>query len=368
MPQPVLAAIQNHLRLEAEIGGYEAAEQEEASIERAYRSAARLIGAHPDEIAIVENATRAWDMAFYSIPLRPGDRILTAAAEYASNYIAYLQRAKATGAIIEVIPDDEHGQTSVAALDRMLASRERVKLIAVTHVPTNGGLVNPASQIGKIARVGRRALPAGRLPVDRPDADGRRRGRLRPALGDREEIPARPAGDRLSICPPGPDRTAGTAFPGSSRRGVGRPRPVRNPAGCPPGSRTGKRIWRRKSAWAPRWITPRSGVSTSPGSASRRWRKCCAEGRCSACLGFPSATWERCAAGSSLSRLLAGIRRKFKQRLGALGINVSVSTVFDPIGYGKARPHKPGARFCALLQQRRGKVERFCEAFGEALN
>ena len=152
MPQPVLDAIQNHLRLEAETGGYEAAEQEEASIERVYTSAARLIGAHPDEVAVVENATRAWDMAFYSIPLQPGDRILTATAEYASNYIAYLQRAKATGAIIEVIPDDEHGQTSVAALERMLAERGRVKLIAVTHVPTNGGLVNPASQIGKIAR------------------------------------------------------------------------------------------------------------------------------------------------------------------------------------------------------------------------
>jgi selenocysteine lyase/cysteine desulfurase len=150
MPSPVLDAMLDHLRLEAEIGGYEAAERADASVEHTYAAAARLIGAHPDEIAIVENATRAWDMAFYSIPLQPGDRILTATAEYASNYIAYLQRARVTGARIEVIPDDEHGQVSVAALESMLD--ERVKLIAVTHVPTNGGLVNPAVQIGRVAR------------------------------------------------------------------------------------------------------------------------------------------------------------------------------------------------------------------------
>ena len=150
MPQPVLDATIAHLQLEAQIGGYEAAESAHDAVEHVYDAAAALIGCSRGEIAIVENATRAWDMAFYSIPFAPGDRILTAMAEYASNYIAFLQIAKKTGATVEVIPNDAHGQISLEALRE--AIDDRVKLIAITHVPTNGGLVNPVAGVGKIAR------------------------------------------------------------------------------------------------------------------------------------------------------------------------------------------------------------------------
>jgi cysteine desulfurase / selenocysteine lyase len=149
MPQPVLDAVVNHLQLEAALGGYEAKEKELAAVEHVYDDAARLINCSSDEIAFIENATRAWDMAFYSIPFRSGDRILTAKSEYASNYIAYLQVARRTGAVVDVIPDDEYGQTSVSALRDMID--ERVKLISITHVPTQGGLVNPAREIGAVA-------------------------------------------------------------------------------------------------------------------------------------------------------------------------------------------------------------------------
>lgn len=150
MPQPVLHATVSHLQLEASIGGYEAAAQAHDAVERVYDAAATLLGCHRDEIAIIENATRAWDMAFYAVPLGPGDRILTATAEYASNYMAFLQVARKTGAVVEVIPNDEHGQISIEALRRALDAR--VKLIAITHVPTNGGLVNPAAAVGRVAR------------------------------------------------------------------------------------------------------------------------------------------------------------------------------------------------------------------------
>jgi cysteine desulfurase/selenocysteine lyase len=169
-PQPVLEAVLGHLRLEAEIGGYEAADRAEAALEGVYGSIARLINAAPEEIALVENATRAWDMAFYSLKLGPGDRILTAMAEYASNVIAFLQIAERTGVEIVVVPNDEAGALSVEALERLIDSH--VKLIAVTHVPTNGGLVNPAAAIGRVAR--KHGIPylldacqsVGQMPVD----------------------------------------------------------------------------------------------------------------------------------------------------------------------------------------------------------
>lgn len=150
MPLQVLEPMLDYLRLESRLGGYEAVEKHKAEFDAVYHSAARLIGAQSEEIAVVENATRAWDMAFYAIPFQPGDRILTAKASYASNYIAFLQIAKKCGVEIDVIPDDEHGQLSLADLNDMMDSR--VRLLAITHIPTNGGLVNPVVEAGRIPR------------------------------------------------------------------------------------------------------------------------------------------------------------------------------------------------------------------------
>lgn len=170
MPQPVLGATINHLQLEAQIGGYEAAEQAKDALEHVYDAAAALIGCARDEIAMIENATRAWDMAFYSIPFQVGDRILTSIAEYASNYIAFLQIARKSGVIVEAVPNDEYGQLSIKALRHMID--DRVKLIAVTHVPTSGGLVNPIAEIGKVARAAGilylvdACQSVGQMPID----------------------------------------------------------------------------------------------------------------------------------------------------------------------------------------------------------
>ena len=164
-PRQVVDAQVEFLRREARYGGYETKDSYSERIESTYGSIATLIGAHVDEIALTSNATESFELAFASIALEAGDRVLTAQAEYSSNFIAYLHAQNQLGISVEVIPSDEHGQTDPVALEAMLD--DRVKLISVSQMPTNGGLINPAADIGEVARGGRYSLFARRLSDDR---------------------------------------------------------------------------------------------------------------------------------------------------------------------------------------------------------
>jgi selenocysteine lyase/cysteine desulfurase len=170
MPLSVYMAVKEHLDLELNIGGYEAMARANAAFERTYDAIAELINCDRSEIALVENATVGWQMAFHGLSFSEGDRILTAEAEYSANVISYLQQAKQSGAIVEFIPSDEQGQLDVYALENMID--DRVKLISITQIPTNGGLINPATEIGAVAR--RHGIPylldacqaVGQIPID----------------------------------------------------------------------------------------------------------------------------------------------------------------------------------------------------------
>jgi cysteine desulfurase / selenocysteine lyase len=184
-PAVVTDAVVGHLRLEERIGGYEAAEAAASEVDNSYTAIARLIGCAPSEVAVVENATRGWDMAFYAFDFRPGDRILTVRTEYASNVIALLQVAARTGAVVEVIETDERGLPS---LDHLARELERgAALVSVTHVPTHSGLVNPAAEIGALAKaagvpylldacqsIGQLAVDVGQIGCDMLAATGRK--------------------------------------------------------------------------------------------------------------------------------------------------------------------------------------------------
>jgi cysteine desulfurase / selenocysteine lyase len=177
-PTPVLERVKTHLDLEAAMGGYEAEDSVAEEYKGVYRSIARMLGCAASEIALVENATRAWDAAFYALAegFQPGDKILTASNEYVSNYLAFLQVARQRGVEILVVPNNPSGEISLTALEGAIREHgERVKLIALTHVPTNGGLVQPAAAVGSIAR--RNHIPylldacqsAGQMPLQVDD-------------------------------------------------------------------------------------------------------------------------------------------------------------------------------------------------------
>ncbi len=140
----------DYLQREALIGGYEAEAEAADQIGATYESLAELIGALPTQIALFDNSTHAWNAACYSVPLQAGDRILTGRNEYGSAVLAYLQLAQRTGAEVVVVPDDDSGQIDVAALADLVD--ERTKMIGLTWVPTAGGLVNPAAEVGRLAR------------------------------------------------------------------------------------------------------------------------------------------------------------------------------------------------------------------------
>jgi cysteine desulfurase len=185
-PTPVLDTVVNHLRREAEVGGYRAAAERADDLAGLRTSLATLVGtSDAGTIALTDSATRAWTQFFYGLPFAAGDKILIGQAEYASNAVALIQRARQTGAIIEMVPSDPLGRLDLNALEQALD--ERVRLVSLVHVPTNGGLVNPVREVSDLVHrvgglvlldacqsVGQLDIDVAQLDVDALTATGRK--------------------------------------------------------------------------------------------------------------------------------------------------------------------------------------------------
>ena len=139
-----------YLKEEANYGGYETEYAYRESIENVYNLIARLIHADKDEIAIVENASMAWGLAFNGIDFKRGDCVITSEMEYVTNLLGFLHAKKKHGIEIKVISNDENGNFPLSALEAAISPE--TKLIAITHVASSSGMVLPVQEIGKIAR------------------------------------------------------------------------------------------------------------------------------------------------------------------------------------------------------------------------
>ena len=168
--QATLDAIIEQLQREARDGPMEAGEQGAVLVEKARRAAGQLLNAPASSIAFASSGSTAWSMAFQALgPWQPGDRILVGRHEWGGN-LASMELAVQAGARVEVIPCDASGAACPVALEAMLDAK--VKLIDLTWLPANGGLINPAQAIGDVAR--RHAIPyfidagqaVGQVPVD----------------------------------------------------------------------------------------------------------------------------------------------------------------------------------------------------------
>ncbi len=171
MPRPVIDAINAHIEREANWGGYESADDAAGAICDSYGSVARLLGAESRNIAIVENATVAFYEALSAFDFKVGDVIVTTRNDYISNQLAYLSLAKRHGVEIHRADDRESGGVDPESV-RELLRNPKVRLLAVTWVPTNSGLIQPVELLGKIADEAHMPYlvdacqAVGQLPID----------------------------------------------------------------------------------------------------------------------------------------------------------------------------------------------------------
>ena len=149
-PAAVTDALIDYIKAESVNGGYEVAAARADELASVYDAASALLGGRPENWAFVESATRAWNAAFSALRFAPGDKIITTRAEYPSNMAGLLRAREFQNVEIDIAPNDEHGQLDVSALAAMLDDRTR--LVSVTHVPTQGGLVNPVAEVGQLLR------------------------------------------------------------------------------------------------------------------------------------------------------------------------------------------------------------------------
>jgi selenocysteine lyase/cysteine desulfurase len=151
MPLQVLEAMTGHLQLEAELGGYEAADVRRDAIDDFYSATAELLACEARNIAFAPSATDAYARALSSVPFVSGDLILTTRDDYISNQIAFFSLRKRFGVGVVHAPNLPGGGVDVEAIVRLMQER-RPRLVAVTHIPTNSGVVQPVAEIGRHCR------------------------------------------------------------------------------------------------------------------------------------------------------------------------------------------------------------------------
>jgi selenocysteine lyase/cysteine desulfurase len=171
MPRPVIAAVKDHLDLETRIGGYEASDARADQVEDARAAVAQLIGSQPHNIAFAEHATAAFAAGLSSVPFRAGDTLVTTRNDYVSYQLMYLSLERRLGVRVVRAPDAPEGGVDLLALEEVV-HRNRPRAVAVTHVPTNSGLVQDVAAIGQICR-NKGALylvdacqSVGQMPID----------------------------------------------------------------------------------------------------------------------------------------------------------------------------------------------------------
>ncbi|MEC3876322.1 aminotransferase class V-fold PLP-dependent enzyme [Chryseobacterium salviniae] len=151
MPSFVVDSIIDYLELEEQLGGYEVAAKNAEVLEEFYDETARLINAKPSNIAFATSATEAYAKALSSIVFNEGDVIITTADDYISNQITFISLQKKLKVNIIRTKNLSDNELDLEDLEHLI-KKHNPKLIAVTHIPTNSGLIQNVEAVGKLCR------------------------------------------------------------------------------------------------------------------------------------------------------------------------------------------------------------------------
>ncbi len=126
-----------------------------------------------EEIIFVRGTTEGVNLVAHAYGarfLQPGDEILLSVLEHHANIVPWQIVAKERGAVIRVIPVDDHGDINLAEYQKLLGPRTRI--VGLAHANNSLGTVLPIAEMTQLAkRHGAHVLIDGaqsvaHLPVD----------------------------------------------------------------------------------------------------------------------------------------------------------------------------------------------------------
>ncbi|HEY5690257.1 MAG TPA: aminotransferase class V-fold PLP-dependent enzyme [Cyclobacteriaceae bacterium] len=170
-PLHVTKAILDYISFESKTGGYETADIKSSEIAGFYDATGQLLNTKSSNIAFTSSATHAFALAVSAIPMQKGDFVLIANEDYISNQIAFLSLQNRLGIRLLRAQSQSSGGVDVDHMEKLM-DQHQPKLVSLSHVPTNTGLIQPVEEVGKLCK--RRNIPylvdacqsVGQIPVD----------------------------------------------------------------------------------------------------------------------------------------------------------------------------------------------------------
>jgi selenocysteine lyase/cysteine desulfurase len=121
-----------------------------ALLEPAREAMARFLGAQPEEICFVRNATEGNSIVAAGLELSAGDEVIFETHAHPGGSFPWLNQAKQRGVVLRLFEPDAAGPEANLARIRALIT-PRTKVIQVSHITCTTGLVFPVTAIAVLA-------------------------------------------------------------------------------------------------------------------------------------------------------------------------------------------------------------------------